>query len=422
MVRNTEVKELGHFINGKIVAGKSGHFLDVYNLSTGIVMAKVPLATKEEVQEAISAAQRAFPAWCALSADKRTEIIVRFRQILTDRMDAFVNMICTESGKTTEVAKGEITRGLEFMDLAINAPHLLKGVQCVNVGDHIKEPLGVVAAIYPFNFPVMVRLAITSMAIAVGNCVMLKPSEHVPCSALFLSELWKEAGLPDGVWTVINGDKETVHELLADPAIQAISFVGSIPVADVIYTIGSKYDKPALGNFNRVDLPDTDLKPATHASLGAAYGATFQRCMAISTFMPVGEGTANKLVQILIEKISALKVGPYTDSVVDFGLVISQQARDTIIGYINVEKGATIVVGNGYNPAILKSSNGFYRGPTLNMKPGMEIYLQEVFGSARNIVRIETLGEAIAFIKTISEKWLEQDNESASSFAFPSNH
>ncbi len=321
-----------------------------------------------------------------------------------------IELICTESGKTIEDAKGEITRGIESVDLAINAPHLLKGEYSVNVGGNInaysaKVPLGVVAAISPFNFPVMVPLAITSMAVAVGNSVILKPSERVPCSALFLSELWKEAGLPDGVWTVINGDKDTVNELLTNPTIEAISFVGSTPVADYIYATGSKHGKRVTalggGKNNMIVMPDADLEQAANAFLGAAYGAASQRCMAISTIIPVGEETANHLVKILANKIAKLKVGPSTDKEVDFGPVITQQSKDAIIGYIDrsLEEGATLVC-DGRNPDIAQNSNGFYLGPTLldNVKPGMEIYEQEVFGPARNVVRVETLEEAIQLI------------------------
>lgn len=410
MVTNTDIQDLGHFINGQTVQGKSGQFSDVYNPSTGTVIARVPLATKQEVQEAIAAAQAAFPAWRALSVGKRAEIILRFRQLITENIDELIDMICTESGKTIEDAKGEITRGLESVDLAINAPHLLKGEYSVNVGGHInayslKEPLGIVAAISPFNFPVMVPLAITSMAVAVGNCVILKPSERVPCSALFLSELWKEAGLPDGVWTVINGDKDAVNELLCHPAIEAISFVGSTPVAEAIYAIASKHGKRVTalggGKNNMVVMPDADLEHVANAFLGAAYGAASQRCMALSTIIPVGEDTANKLVGILADKIAKLKVGPYTDAEVDFGPVITQQSKDAIIGYIDrsLEEGATLVC-DGRNPEISKQSNGFYLGPTLldHVKPGMEIYEQEVFGPARNVVRVATLEEAIALI------------------------
>ena len=290
-------------------------------------------------------------------------------------MDELIDIICTESGKTVEDARGEITRGLESVDLAINAPHLLKGEYSVNVGGDInaysaKVPLGVVAAISPFNFPVMVPLAMTSMAVAVGNSVILKPSERVPCSALFFSELWKEAGLPDGVWTVINGDKDAVNELLENPAIEAISFVGSTPVAEYIYKTGSKYGKRVTalggGKNNMIVMPDADLEQAANAFLGAAYGAASQRCMAISTIIPVGEETANKLVDVLAGKIAKLKVGPYTDADVDFGPVITKQSKDAIIGFIDrsLEEGATLVC-DGRNPDIAKNSNGFYLGPTL---------------------------------------------------------
>ncbi|WP_342598322.1 CoA-acylating methylmalonate-semialdehyde dehydrogenase [Psychrobacillus sp. FSL H8-0483] len=505
MVTNTEVKELGHFINGEITPGKSGQFLDVFNPSSGSVIARVPIATKEEVQHAIATAKAAFPAWRALSVGKRAEIVLKFRQLMTENIDELIDMICTESGKTIEDARGEITRGLESVDLAINAPHLLKGEYSVNVGGHInaystKAPLGVVAAISPFNFPVMVPLAITSMAVAVGNSVILKPSERVPCSALFLSELWKEAGLPDGVWTVINGDKETVNELLENPTVEAISFVGSTPVADYIYATGSKHGKRVTalggGKNNMVVMPDADLEQVANAFLGAAYGSASQRCMAISTIIPVGEETANNLVKVLADKISKLKVGPYTDPEVDFGPVITKQSKETIIGFIDrsLEEGATLVC-DGRNPDIAENSNGFYLGPTLldNVKPGMEIYEQEVFGPARNVVRVDSLEEAIELInahelgngvtiftnngaaarkftteievgmvgvnvpipipvgyhnfggwkrskfgeghmfgpdqvrfftkaKTISEKWFEENSESHSTFAFPSNN
>lgn len=410
MVTNTDIQELGHFINGQTVIGKSGHFSDVYNPSTGSVIARVPLATQEEVKEAINAAKKAFPAWRALSVGKRAEIMLKFRQLLTDNMDELIDMICKESGKTKEDAKGEITRGLESVDLAINAPHLLKGEYSVNVGGQInaystKAPLGVVAAISPFNFPVMVPLAITSMAVAVGNCVILKPSERVPCSALYISELWTKAGLPDGVWTVINGDKDAVNELLSNPLIEAVSFVGSTPVAEAIYATASKHGKRVTalggGKNNMVVMPDADLEHVANAFLGAAYGAASQRCMAISTIIPVGEDTANKLVTILADKIAKLKVGPYTDSDVDFGPVITQHSKETIIGYIDrsLQEGATIVC-DGRHPEIAKQSQGFYLGPTLldHVKPGMEIYEQEVFGPARNMVRVDSLDEAIALI------------------------
>ncbi|WP_042346163.1 CoA-acylating methylmalonate-semialdehyde dehydrogenase [Bacillus massiliigorillae] len=505
MVVNQSVRELHHFIGGKMVTGTSSRFADVYNPSIGTVIAKVPLADREEVKAAIDAAKAAFPAWKATSVGKRVEIIHRFRNLLVENLDELINTICEESGKTKEDAKGEITRGLESVDLALNAPHLLKGEYSVNVGGDInalstKSPLGVVATIAPFNFPIMVPLAISSMAVAVGNSVILKPSERVPISALYLSKLWQEAGLPDGVWTVVNGDKEAVNELLENPTIQAISFVGSTPVAEYIYQTGTKHNKrvAAFGggkNFMIV-MPDANLEQTANAFLGAAYGAASQRCMAISGAIPVGKETADRFVAILKEKVAALKVGPYTDDSSDFGPVITEQSKNAIIEHINtaITEGAQVVV-DGRNPSISANSNGFYLGPTLldHVTPTMKVYQEEVFGPARIIVRAESLQEAIDLIndhelgngvtmftnnglaarkfqeeievgmvginvpipipvgyhnfggwkrskfgeghmfgpdqarfftksKTISEKWLSNDEDNGSSFAFPSNN
>lgn len=404
------VNVLTHFIGGEMVEGKSGRFGSVYNPTTGEVIAKVPLATAEETKEAIERAQAAFPAWRDLSVAKRAEVLLKFRNLLTDNLDKLIQIICTESGKTIEDAKGEITRGIESVDLAIGAPHLMKGEYSVNVGGQInaysaKYPLGVVAAISPFNFPIMVPLAQTSMAVAVGNAVILKASERVPMTALFVSELWKRAGLPDGIWTVINGDKDAVNELLENPSVQAISFVGSTPVARYIYETGAKYGKRVTalggGKNNMVVMPDADLEQVADAFIGAAYGAASQRCMAISTLMPVGEKTADRIVAILKRKIAGLKVGAYTEPDTDFGPVISEQSKEAILAAIErgEEEGAEVVC-DGRELTIVKESKGFFIGPTLfdHVKPGMEIYEQEVFGPARNIVRVASLEEAIELI------------------------
>lgn len=404
------VNVLTHFIGGEMVEGKSGRFGSVYNPTTGEVIAQVPLATTEETKEAIERAQAAFPAWRDLSVAKRAEVLLKFRNLLTDNIDKLIQIICTESGKTIEDAKGEITRGIESVDLAIGAPHLMKGEYSVNVGGQInaysaKYPLGVVAAISPFNFPIMVPLAQTSMAVAVGNAVILKASERVPMTALFVSELWKKAGLPDGIWTVINGDKDAVNELLENPSVQAISFVGSTPVARYIYETGAKYGKRVTalggGKNNMVVMPDADLEQVADAFIGAAYGAASQRCMAISTLMPVGEKTADRIVAILKRKIAGLKVGAYTEPDTDFGPVISEQSKEAILAAIErgEEEGAEVVC-DGRELTIVKESKGFFIGPTLfdHVKPGMEIYEQEVFGPARNIVRVASLEEAIELI------------------------
>ena len=405
-----EVRTLTHFIDGKMVEGKSGRYGSVYNPTTGEVIAQVPLATAEETREAIAKAQAAFPQWRDVSVAKRAEIVLKFRNLLTENIDKLIELICTESGKTIEDAKGEITRGIESVDLAIGAPHLVKGEYSVNVGGGInsysaKYPLGVVAAISPFNFPIMVPLAQTSMAVAVGNAVILKASEKVPMTALFVSELWKKAGLPDGIWTVVNGDKDAVNELLENPAVQAISFVGSTPVAQYIYETAAKYGKRVTalggGKNNMVVMPDADLEQVADAFIGAAYGAASQRCMALSTIMPVGEETAERLVAILKRKIDGLKVGAYTEPDTNFGPVISQQSKDMVLAAIERgEKEGAVVVCDGRELEIVKESNGFFVGPTLfdHVKPGTEIYEQEVFGPVRNVVRVNSLEEAIQLI------------------------
>lgn len=410
MTVEQKVKTLTHFMNGEEVSGTSSRYSDVYNPSTGEVIAQVPLATKEEVQNAIEFAKKSFPSWKNTSIGKRVEIVHRFRQLLIERQEELIDVICEESGKTREDAKGEIVRGIESVDMAIAAPQLLKGEYSVNVGGNInafsaKSPLGVVACIAPFNFPVMVPLAITSMAVAVGNAVILKPSERVPISALYISNLWKEAGLPNGVWTVVNGDKDTVNELLENETIQAISFVGSTPVAEYIYQTGTKHNKrvAAFGggkNFMIV-MPDANLEQTANAFLGAAFGAASQRCMAISGAIAVGAETEKKFIEILKEKIAHLKVGPYTDPEVDFGPVITKQSKENIIKHIDLalEEGASIAV-DGRKPEISETSNGFYLGPTLlhDVKPEMTIFKEEVFGPARIVVGVETLQKAIDLI------------------------
>ncbi|WP_339196005.1 CoA-acylating methylmalonate-semialdehyde dehydrogenase [Solibacillus sp. FSL R5-0449] len=410
MTEAVSVKKLTHFINGELVEGKSNNYSKVYNPTTGEVIAEVPIATAEETREAIAAAKAAFPAWRDLSVAKRAEVLMRFRFLLTENMDQLLDIICTESGKTLEDARGEVTRALESVDLAIGAPHLVKGEYSVNVGGQInaysaKYPLGVVAAISPFNFPIMVPLAQTSMAVAVGNAVILKASEKVPMTSLFVSELWKKAGLPDGIWTVVNGSKEAVNELLENPTVQAISFVGSTPVAKYIYETGSKYGKRVTalggGKNNMIVMPDADLEQVANAFIGAAYGAASQRCMAISTIMPVGEETADRLVAILKEKISNLKVGSYKEEGTDFGPVISKESKENILKAIDLaeRQGATVVV-DGRELDIVKNSEGFFVGPTLldNITKEMEIFDEEVFGPARNVVRVNSLAEAIDFI------------------------
>jgi len=405
-----QVKKLSHFIGGQLVEGNGQSYGDVYNPSTGEVIAQVPLASIEEVQEAIQLAKAGQKKWAATSIGKRMEVVLKFRNLLAARQEELLEIISLESGKTREDALGEIIRGLESVDFALNAPTMLKGEYSVNVGGGInaystKTPLGVIAAIAPFNFPVMVPVAMTSMAVAVGNAVILKPSEKVPHSAIFISQLWAEAGLPDGVWTVINGGKEVVDELLKHEDVKAISFVGSTRIAEYVYQTGTKYGKRVAafggGKNHMIIMPDADLEQAATAFLGAAYGAASQRCMAISTAMPVGEGTGERFVAVLKEKVKNLNVGPHTDQKADFGPVISKEAKQSIISEIDlsIEEGASLVI-DGRNPSICDSSDGFYLGPTLldHVTPDMKIYKEEVFGPARIVVHVNTLDEAIQLV------------------------
>ncbi|MFC9599217.1 CoA-acylating methylmalonate-semialdehyde dehydrogenase [Peribacillus butanolivorans] len=405
-----DTKKLTHFIGGEMKAGKSERFGNVYSPSTGEVINLCPYASVEDVNETVDVAHAAFTAWKNTSVGKRVEVIHRFRSLLVEETERLANIIGLENGKTIDDAKGEISRGIESVDFAINAPHMLKGEYSVNVGGNInafsmKQPLGVVAAISPFNFPAMVPLAMTTMAVACGNAVILKPSERVPNAALFISELWKKAGLPDGIWSVINGDKEAVDAILKNQKVHAISFVGSTRVAEYIYHEGCRNNKRVAafggGKNHMIIMPDADLDQAVNAFLGAAYGSASQRCMAISAAMPIGEKTAEAFVAKLKTRVEELKVGAYNDENADFGAVITQESKNTIIKYIDesLEEGAELCV-DGRNPKICETNKGFYLGATLldHVTPEMKIYRDEVFGPARIVVRVNNLDEAIALV------------------------
>ncbi|MBK5498376.1 CoA-acylating methylmalonate-semialdehyde dehydrogenase [Peribacillus sp. TH14] len=405
-----DTKKLTHFIGGEMKAGKSERFGNVYSPSTGEVINLCPYASVEDVNETVDVAHVAFTAWKNTSVGKRVEVIHRFRSLLVEETERLANIIGLENGKTIDDAKGEISRGIESVDFAINAPHMLKGEYSVNVGGNInafsmKQPLGVVAAISPFNFPAMVPLAMTTMAVACGNAVILKPSERVPNAALFISELWKKAGLPDGIWSIINGDKEAVDAILKNQKVHAISFVGSTRVAEYIYHEGCRNNKRVAafggGKNHMIIMPDADLDQAVNAFLGAAYGSASQRCMAISAAMPIGEKTAEAFVAKLKTRVEELKVGAYNDENADFGAVITQESKNTIIKYIDesLEEGAELCV-DGRNPEICETNKGFYLGATLldHVTPEMKIYRDEVFGPARIVVRVNNLDEAIALV------------------------
>lgn len=405
----TEIKTATHYINGKAVEGKGSDIENVYSPSTGEVIGKVPFATAAEVDEAVAQAKEAQIGWAGLSLGKRSEVIIKFRQLLKENEDELAEIIGRENGKTVADAKGEISRGLESVDLATGVGQILKGEISENVGGNIdmyslRQPLGVVTTISPFNFPVMVPLAMSVMAIAVGNALILKPSEKVPFSALYLADLWEQAGLPAGIFNVINGAVDTVTALITHDDIKAISFVGSTNTARIIYETGTKHNKRVNafggGKNQMVIMPDADMDQAVNSFLSSGFGAASQRCMALSIAMPVGEETAKIFTEKLTEKVKALKVGAYDDETADFGALIDQKAKDSVLAAIEKakEEGANILV-DGSNPSV-ENENGFYLGATLvdGVTPEMEIYKEEVFGPIRPIMTVGSLEEAIALI------------------------
>lgn len=398
-----------HYINGEKVKGNNDKYGFVYSPSTGKRIAAVPYASSEEVDKTVQLAKNAAVKWAKTSVGKRVEIIFKFRQLLVENTDELAQLIGKENGKTISDAKGEISRGIESVDLAIGAPQILKGEHSVNVGGDInaysmKQPLGVVTCISPFNFPVMVPLAMSAMAVAVGNAMILKPSEKVPYSAQLISELWEKAGLPAGVWNVLNGDKDTVNAIITHSDIQAVSFVGSTKVAEIIYEVGTKHNKRVNafggGKNHLVIMPDADIDKAVDSFLGSAYGSASQRCMAVSVAMPVGQKTADVFTAKLKEKVENLRPGSYDDESADFGAVISAEAKQSILHSIDeaVRDGANVVV-DGRNPDV-EFKEGFYLGATLldNVTPDMNVYKEEVFGPARTIVSVDSIDEAIQLI------------------------
>lgn len=404
------VDRLYHFVDGARVEGGNVRHGYVYNPSTGEKTAVCPYATAEEVNVAVEAAVQAFKGWKSTAVAKRVEILVEFRTLLVGATEELAIMIGQENGKTITDAKGEISRAIEAVDFAMNAPHLLKGEYSTDVGGDInafsiKQPLGVVTCIAPFNFPVMVPVAMTTMALVCGNSVILKPSERVPNSALFISELWKKAGLPAGVWSVVNGDKEAVDALITHPKVMAVSFVGSTKVAEYIYEEASRHHKRVAafggGKNHMIIMPDADIDFAVNSFIGAAYGAASQRCMALSVAMPVGEKTAKVFVEKLKRRVEELKVGSYNDQEADFGPVITQQAKDHVLKSIesSLQEGATLCV-DGRNPEVGSNTKGYYLGATLldHVTPDMEIYREEVFGPARIVVHVNSLDEAIDLV------------------------
>ena len=400
---------VGHLINGQILAD-SERTQDVYNPSTGEVSKQVALASKTTVEQAISAAQEAYPAWRNTPAIKRARVMFKFKDLLEQNADKICALIGEEHGKISHDAAGELQRGIENVEYACGAPELLKGEHSKNVAPNIDswsefQPLGVVAGITPFNFPAMVPLWMYPMAIVCGNCFILKPSERDPSSTLFIAELLKEAGLPDGVMNVVNGDKEAVDTLLTDERIKAVSFVGSTPIAEYIYSTASAHGKrcQALGGAKNhaIVMPDADMDNAVAQLLGAAFGSSGERCMALSVAVAVGDAAADLLVSKMAEAMKTLKIGPCHDANNDFGPVITKQHQQKVFGYIDSaeNQGATIVV-DGRNPSVSGHQNGFYVGGTLidQVTPEMESYDAEIFGPVLQVVRVDTMQQAMDLI------------------------
>jgi malonate-semialdehyde dehydrogenase (acetylating)/methylmalonate-semialdehyde dehydrogenase len=400
---------LPHWIGGQSVASRSARHADVFNPATGAVIRRVPLADAGEVDAAVGAALAAWPDWRAAPPLRRARILMRFRDLMDAHKQELAAIVTEEHGKTLADAEGSVTRGIEVIEFATGIPHLLKGEFSENVGADVdchslRQPLGVCAGITPFNFPAMVPLWMFPLALACGNCFVLKPSERDPSLALRMAELLREAGLPDGVFSVVHGDREAVDALLAHPDVRAISFVGSTPVARHIYETGTRHGKrvQALGGAKNhaIVLPDADLDFATEAIIGAAYGSAGERCMAISAVVAVG-AIGDELVRRLAIRALAVRVGPGDAPGVEMGPVITAAARDRIVGLIDrgLEEGAVLQV-DGRNPEVEGGAGGFFVGPTLfdHVQPAMTIYREEIFGPVLVVLRAESLAQAIAIV------------------------
>ncbi|MDP3842705.1 MAG: CoA-acylating methylmalonate-semialdehyde dehydrogenase [Oxalobacteraceae bacterium] len=400
---------IGHWINGALVAD-TARTQAVFNPATGTSSKQVALASKAMVEQAIANAQAAFPAWRNTPPGKRAQIMFKLKQLLDQHADAICALITDEHGKVLNDAAGELQRGIEVVEYMCGVPDLLKGEHSKNVGPAIdswseRQALGVVAGITPFNFPAMVPLWISIPAIACGNTIVLKPSERDPSCMLLIAQLAKQAGLPDGVLNVVNGDKEAVDTLLTDPRIQAIGFVGSTPIAEYIYATGCAHGKrvKALGGAKNhaIIMPDADIDNAATALMGAAFGSCGERCMAISVAVAVGDAVADELVANLKGRLAALKIGVGTDNGNDMGPLITAQHRARVIGYINSaqEQGATIAV-DGRTLTVPGYENGYFVGGTLldHVQPGMKAYEEEIFGPVLCVLRVGSMAEAMQLI------------------------
>ncbi|MCG8558894.1 MAG: CoA-acylating methylmalonate-semialdehyde dehydrogenase [Hyphomicrobiales bacterium] len=400
-------RDIGHFIGGKRVAGASGRFGDVFDPNTGEVQAKVALAAQDEVRAAVENAKAAQPAWAALNPQVRARVFFRFLDLVHQEKDALARLLSSEHGKTVPDSHGDIQRGVEVCEFACGAPHLLKGEFSDSAGPGIdmysmRQPLGVVAGITPFNFPAMIPMWKFAPAIACGNAFILKPSERDPSVPMRLAELMIEAGLPEGILNVVNGDKEAVDAILTDPDIQAVGFVGSTAIAEYVYKTGTATGKRVQcfggAKNHMIVMPDADMDQTVDALIGSGYGSAGERCMAISVAVPVGEQTADALMERLVPRVESLKIGPSTDESADYGPLVTEQALKRVRDYVDlgIEEGATLAV-DGRDFTMQGYESGYFMGGCLFDHVGrdMRIYKEEIFGPVLSVVRAKTYDDAL---------------------------
>ncbi|HWH54891.1 MAG TPA: CoA-acylating methylmalonate-semialdehyde dehydrogenase [Gaiellaceae bacterium] len=405
--RALEIKRINHWIEGAFVAGESGRSGPVYNPATGQQTGEVDFASAEEIDRAVQAAKRAFETWRTVSLSKRTDIFFRIRHLVDEHREDIAKILTTEHGKVLSDAKGEVARGLEVIEFCCGIPELLKGgfSEQASTGIDvysIRQPLGVVGGITPFNFPAMVPMWMWAPAIACGNAFVLKPSEKDPSASIFTAELLKEAGVPDGVFNVVHGDKVAVDAILEHPEIAAVSFVGSTPIAKYVYETGTKNGKrvQALGGAKNhmIVLPDADIDMAADAAVSAGYGSAGERCMAVSMLVAVG-GAGDELVGAIKERLPSVKVGDGMQPESEMGPLVTREHRDKVAGYIEkgTEEGATVVT-DGRETA--PDGDGFFLGVTLldDVKPEMEVYKDEIFGPVLGVTRVDTYDEALRLV------------------------
>ncbi len=399
--------QYGHYVGGKHFAGSSGRKAEVFQPMDGTVRATVALASAADVRAAVANAKAAQPAWAATNPQRRARVLMKFNDLIAQHNEELADILAREHGKTLIDAKGDIQRGVEVLEFAFGVPHLMKGEYTDGAGPGIdlysmRQPLGVVAGITPFNFPAMIPLWKLAPAIACGNAFILKPSERDPGVPMRLAELFVEAGGPPGILNVVNGDKAAVDAILDDPDIQAIGFVGSTPIAEYIYSRGTASGKRvqcfAGAKNHMVIMPDADMDQTVDSLIGAGYGAAGERCMAVSVAVPVGKKTADDLMRRLIPRVESLKVGPSTDSSADYGPLVTKAALEKVKSYIDigVKEGATLAVdGRGFK--MQGYENGFYLGGSLfdNVTKDMRIYKEEIFGPVLSVVRAKSYGEAL---------------------------